>query len=92
MFTVWREELKALDPADDTTHRRRVFRVALQIDPLYFDRTYYVAPRESVAGAKAYRAFRHRASRISSRVSILPHLYHHEQHLACCARRTAAVC
>lgn len=50
--TVTREELKALDPKADKTIAIENFVKLEEVDPLYFERSYYVYPEKT--GAKAY--------------------------------------
>lgn len=53
-----RDELKALDPVSDKAISIESFVDAGEIDPIYFERTYYVQPDAKVgAGAKAYTLF-----------------------------------
>ena len=47
------EELKALDEIADADHRHRRVRAAAEVDPVYFDRAYYLGPDKG--GGKAYR-------------------------------------
>lgn len=50
--TVTREELKALDPKSDKTIGIENFVKMEEVDPVYFERSYYVYPEKQ--GAKAY--------------------------------------
>jgi DNA end-binding protein Ku len=53
-----REELEALRPTSDRTIHIEAFVPLEQIDPLYFERSYYLAPGQSVGGpAGAERAY-----------------------------------
>src|ERR1043165_4219438 len=55
---ISREELKALDPVADKTISIEAFVDPAEVDAIYFENTYYVAPdAKSGAGAKAYALF-----------------------------------
>ncbi len=51
--TLTREELKAVDPVSDKTIGIESFIEASEIDPVYFERSYYVSP-EGKSSGKAY--------------------------------------
>lgn len=55
---VAKDELKALAPVSDKTISIEAFVDPVEVDPVYFERTYYVQPdAKSGAGAKAYNLF-----------------------------------
>jgi DNA end-binding protein Ku len=55
---IGRDELKALDPVADKTIGIEAFVDPKEIDPIYFDSTYYMQPdAKTGAGAKAYALF-----------------------------------
>src|SRR5581483_1277778 len=53
---IGRDELKAVDPVADKTIAVEQFVDLPEIDPLYYDRTYYVAP-DGKPAAHAYALF-----------------------------------
>jgi len=58
VVVISREELKALDPKADKTIGIEAFVDPAEVDPIYFESTYYVMPdARSGAGAKAYALF-----------------------------------
>jgi DNA end-binding protein Ku len=56
LVVIGRDELKAVDPVADKTIAVEQFVELPEIDPLYFDRTYYVAP-DGKAASHAYALF-----------------------------------
>ncbi len=76
--TVTREELKALDPKADKTIGIENFVKLEEVDPLYFERSYYVYPEKS--GVKAY-ALLVTALKETGRVGIARVVLSTKQHL-----------
>ena len=59
------EELEALDPKATKTIDIEEFVDLADIDPIYYDHSYYLAP--ATGGAKAYRLLRRRDARVRAR-------------------------
>jgi DNA end-binding protein Ku len=81
---ITQEELDAIQPKKGKTIEIEDFVDLARIDPVYFDKTYYVAPQE--AGAKAYRLLVEAMTK-SKRVGIARFVMRNKEHLA--ALRTA---
>lgn len=78
---VGRDELEALDPVKDKTIAIESFVELPEIDPLYFDRSYYVVPDAKVgAGAKAYSLFANALEKLG-RVAIARVVISTKEHL-----------
>jgi len=76
------EELEAYDPKATRTVEIRDFVDLVEIDPVYYDRTYYLAPEKTAA--RAYRLLRD-AMRASGKVAIASFVLRTRESL-CCVR------
>lgn len=76
--SVTREELKALDPKGDKTIGIESFVKLEEVDPVYFERSYYVSPEKQ--GSKAY-ALLVTALKDTGRVGIARVVFSTRQHL-----------
>jgi DNA end-binding protein Ku len=57
IITLTREELKAADPEKDKLVTIQLFVPSAEVDPLYFERSYFLSP-DGKAASKAYGLFR----------------------------------
>jgi DNA end-binding protein Ku len=80
--TVTPEELEAFDPKATRTVEIRDFVDLSEIDPVYYDRTYYLAPEKTAA--RAYRLLRD-AMRASGKVAVATFVLRTRESL-CCVR------
>jgi DNA end-binding protein Ku len=76
---IRQDELDALAPAASRTIEIRDFVNLEQIDPIYFDRPYYVAPQEHAV--KAYRLLLEAMKR-SNKIGVATFVMRNKEHLA----------
>lgn len=76
---VTRDELKAMDPASDKSVSIEAFVDLEEIDPVFYERTYYVSP-EGRGSAKAYALLAHALEK-SGRVAIARIVLSTAQHM-----------
>ena len=74
------EELESVEPGRSRTIEITDFVEAADVDPIYFDTTYYLAPKDDSA-AKAYRLLL-RALEESERIAVATFVMRDKQHLA----------
>ncbi|MBK7864556.1 MAG: Ku protein [Archangiaceae bacterium] len=87
VVVIPRDELKALDPVSDKTISVEAVVDPGEIDPLYFDSTYWVMPdAKTGAGAKAYTLFATALEKMG-RVAIARVVISTKQHLCCLRER-----
>jgi DNA end-binding protein Ku len=74
------EELEAVEPGRSRTIEITDFVELAEIDPIYFQRTYYLGPQGDGAAARAY-ALLHRAMADTGKAGIATFVFHGKQYL-----------
>lgn len=81
-ITVEREELEAVEPGGKRTIEITDFVDIDEVDPIAWDRTYYLGPQEDVGADKPYTLLRE-ALRSTRRIGIATLVMRGRQHLCC---------